>query len=208
MKRPESGHNTSDRIRSAARQLFIERGYDKTRMEDIASLAGVTRMMLNYHYQNKETIFRALLDQLLLDLESLLDSSSLPDGNLIETLSILLQEKMRTLIRPNAGLIRLIAIETLKGNIDQHKLLSMFIRINQSVIRYLEKVGITVNNPNNYILKSIMFQNIPLLIYSLAGDDLSQAAEIPKTDADRVFIQNFFQNLITDTTQKSSGGHS
>lgn len=48
-------------IVEAAGQLFGARGYDGTRLEDIAAAAGVTKPVLYRHFVDKRALYRALL---------------------------------------------------------------------------------------------------------------------------------------------------
>jgi len=47
----------------AARQLFYKKGYDGTRMREIASTAGVNLAMLHYYYRTKEAIFMIVFEE-------------------------------------------------------------------------------------------------------------------------------------------------
>ena len=53
--------DTKDRILDAALDLFIERGYDKTSLREIAEQVGVTKAALYYHFASKKEIFRTLM---------------------------------------------------------------------------------------------------------------------------------------------------
>jgi AcrR family transcriptional regulator len=44
-----------------AEALFIERGYDDTRMLDIAERAGVTKGLVYWYFENKEALFREII---------------------------------------------------------------------------------------------------------------------------------------------------
>lgn len=46
---------------NAALDLFLERGFAATRMEDIAASAGVTKGTVYLYFENKEEVFRALV---------------------------------------------------------------------------------------------------------------------------------------------------
>ncbi len=49
------------RILATARQLFAERGYGETTMQDIATAMGVTKAALYHYYQSKEAILTEIL---------------------------------------------------------------------------------------------------------------------------------------------------
>jgi AcrR family transcriptional regulator len=64
-------NDTRDRILETALDLFIERGYDKTSLREIAERVGVTKAALYYHFASKEEIIRTLVQPLVEHLESL-----------------------------------------------------------------------------------------------------------------------------------------
>ena len=57
-------------IVEAAGRLFGERGYDATRLDDIAAAAGVTKPILYRHFDTKQTLYLALLERHRDDLSS------------------------------------------------------------------------------------------------------------------------------------------
>jgi len=50
-------------IAEAAGRLFGERGYDGTRLDDVAAAAGVTKPILYRHFADKERLYLALLER-------------------------------------------------------------------------------------------------------------------------------------------------
>jgi AcrR family transcriptional regulator len=57
-------NDTRDRILETALDLFIERGYEKTSLREIAERVGVTKAALYYHFASKEEIIRTLVQPL------------------------------------------------------------------------------------------------------------------------------------------------
>ena len=52
--------NTKDSILNAAERLFAERGYDATSLRAITAAADVNLAAVNYHFQSKDQLLRAL----------------------------------------------------------------------------------------------------------------------------------------------------
>src|SRR5918994_6993736 len=50
-------------IVEAAGRLFGERGYDATRLDDVAAAAGVTKPILYRHFDTKQALYLALLER-------------------------------------------------------------------------------------------------------------------------------------------------
>ncbi|MCB0225191.1 MAG: helix-turn-helix transcriptional regulator, partial [Anaerolineae bacterium] len=49
--------DTKQQIISVAFELFINNGYERTSLTDIAKQIGITKPAIYYHFENKETLF-------------------------------------------------------------------------------------------------------------------------------------------------------
>lgn len=58
----QRARETRHRILDAASRVFARRGYSQATVEDIAAEAGVSNGALYHHFESKEELFRALLD--------------------------------------------------------------------------------------------------------------------------------------------------
>lgn len=70
-------------VLAAAERVFVARGYDGARMQEIADAAGINKAMLHYYFRSKEklfrTVFTGILDRTLPPLVEAL-ASELPLG--------------------------------------------------------------------------------------------------------------------------------
>ncbi len=64
VSKAEQSQKTRRTLLDAARELFTERGYAATTIEEIVQRANVTRGALQYHYGEKIGLFRAVFDEL------------------------------------------------------------------------------------------------------------------------------------------------
>jgi AcrR family transcriptional regulator len=67
-----SADATRERILAAALDLFSELSFDGATTRDIASRAGVTQPLLNYHFSSKDELWRAAVDGLFAALNQVL----------------------------------------------------------------------------------------------------------------------------------------
>ena len=67
MKKAEQYEFTRQALLRVARELFTERGYANTATQEIVERAGVTRGALYYHFRNKADIFRAVFEDISLN---------------------------------------------------------------------------------------------------------------------------------------------
>ncbi len=59
------GIKAKERIINAATQLFSKKGYDATRVHDIANAAKVNKALIYYYFKNKEDILDSMVQSLL-----------------------------------------------------------------------------------------------------------------------------------------------
>ena len=55
-----SGESTENQILIAAREVFIVKGFEGTRMQEIADHAGINKALLHYYFRSKEKLFEAV----------------------------------------------------------------------------------------------------------------------------------------------------
>ena len=56
---------TEDKILTAAYAVFVEKGFEKATMSDIAKTAGINRTVLNYYFRSKDLLFRKVAGKIL-----------------------------------------------------------------------------------------------------------------------------------------------
>ena len=56
----EQDNQTEDRIFEAATEVFIEKGLDGSRMQDIADRAGINKSLLPYYYRSTDKLFNTV----------------------------------------------------------------------------------------------------------------------------------------------------
>ena len=59
----EQEKNTEEIIFDAAEVVFIEKGFDGARMQEIAEKAGINKALLHYYYRTKEKLFKAIFER-------------------------------------------------------------------------------------------------------------------------------------------------
>jgi AcrR family transcriptional regulator len=60
MKENKSDKSTEQKILEAAKQVFMEKGIDGARMQDIADKAGINKALLHYYFRSKEKLFEMI----------------------------------------------------------------------------------------------------------------------------------------------------
>jgi AcrR family transcriptional regulator len=60
----ENDKLTEEKIFDAATDVFLDKGMDGARMQDIASHAGINKALLHYYYRTKDQLFNAVFEML------------------------------------------------------------------------------------------------------------------------------------------------
>lgn len=63
-----AGENTENQILIAAREVFIAKGYEGARMQEIADQAGINKALLHYYFRSKENLFDAVFSEVAANL--------------------------------------------------------------------------------------------------------------------------------------------
>jgi TetR/AcrR family transcriptional regulator len=60
----EKDKQTEEKIFESATEVFLEKGMDGARMQDIANHAGINKSLLHYYYRTKEHLFNAVFEMI------------------------------------------------------------------------------------------------------------------------------------------------
>lgn len=88
-----------NRIIEAAKLVFVRKGYEATKMSDVAVEAGIGRTALHYYYRTKEMLFDAIFDQLIGALLPNLGTIIEEDTSFIEKLPKIIDQYAKTLLQ-------------------------------------------------------------------------------------------------------------
>src|SRR5262245_23729049 len=87
-KAPRSNQERTETTRGAlieaARKLFIEKGYAHTATPDVVAAAGVTRGALYHHFQDKQALFKAVVEQEAARVAAAIERGSPQSGSAME----------------------------------------------------------------------------------------------------------------------------
>jgi len=60
--------STENRILNAAKEVFIAKGFDGARMQEIADIADINKALLHYYFRSKDKLFEAVFKETLLQI--------------------------------------------------------------------------------------------------------------------------------------------
>lgn len=82
--------DTEGKILNAAKNVFLKKGMDGARMQEIADEAGINKALLHYYFRTKERLFQAIFKEAF--------QKFFPQVEEIFTLNVSFQEKIRMFI--------------------------------------------------------------------------------------------------------------
>jgi AcrR family transcriptional regulator len=99
-----------DKILRAAAQLFIQKGYDDTTMQDIVKAARTSIGNVYFYFENKEALAWTLLEEAATSAWAWTDEAvaDVPAGP--ARLAVMVMANATTLLGPNAGLTRILLL--------------------------------------------------------------------------------------------------
>jgi AcrR family transcriptional regulator len=89
-KRAEQAAATRQRLIEGAMRLFAQQGYTASSVAAIGEEAGVSRGLVNFHFATKENLLRAVIEQLVAELEEQMFPAD-PPFDPLEALAVLVQ---------------------------------------------------------------------------------------------------------------------
>jgi len=96
----EKNSSTEEKIKEAARKVFLQKGYAATRTRDIAEEAGFNLALLNYYFRSKEKLFDIImLETMQQFLHSVREILSDERTSLQEKLELLVERYIDVLIK-------------------------------------------------------------------------------------------------------------
>ena len=95
MTKHKSSDERRDQILTAARQCFIERGYESTRMQDISKQSGLSKGGIYFHFDSKMQVFMSLVDDEYEASMSLMQEMTARPGSGAEKMLALAQAYLR-----------------------------------------------------------------------------------------------------------------
>lgn len=174
MKPMELDASTEEKIKAAARALFIRKGYAATRTRDIAEEAGINLALLNYYYRSKEKLFDLIL------LETTVD--------FMKQLSVLLNDAHSTLeekvervtagyidfltAEPHVPIFMLSEIRNHSGRLFERLAMGRMLKDSVFMKQYEEAVAqgrVTETNPLHFVMNLLS-----MIIFPFVGKELLQ----------------------------------
>jgi len=210
--------DSKDRIIKAAVQLFSEKGFDGTRVSDIADLADVNKALIYYYFDGKEDILDILLHQLLNDITafsmdfihthliSMIHDGTLDikedrltfiDKNAVDSFLDSMRDYYRKAVSyalENRQIIRILMLESLKNSKHQNDLY-LFLKLlnkndNNPIYRTILNADRDFNYSEEFILYKFFFSMMPIINFAVYFDDYKNHSDLEEEELINRFLQS------------------
>lgn len=132
---------TENKIIEAAKQVFIEKGLEGTKMSDIAERAGISRTALNYYYRTKENLFYAIIEQIFNILLPKIENLSQLNENVPSKIEAIV-DIYDDMLRQNKYIPRFVFLEIQRNP----QLIHDFVVQNETAQLYLNALSVLIDN--------------------------------------------------------------
>jgi AcrR family transcriptional regulator len=182
---------SQSKILDAAEEVFAEKGFDGSRVDEIALKAGVNKALLYYYFDSKDDLLKALIQKNITETGEVLEkefqdidfSNNDSMGKFID--------KIIEFIENKKNVFRIITIEGLKIGAANTYIFELLDPIYQIVLNKIEKMGKKIPDRIMFLVETFFIATVPMIVFLTLGD---KWAEYHKTDVKEVrekFIKLF-----------------
>ncbi|MCE5174980.1 MAG: TetR/AcrR family transcriptional regulator [Bacteroidales bacterium] len=158
-----NSQNTEQKIIDAAKQVFLENGLEKAKMQDIANRAGISRTALNYYFRTKKNLFSVLIDQLLDGIIPAIEGLISTNISFVEKAKIIV-DIYDVQLRQNDFIPRFVIVEVQRNPVTIHD----FIRNSPRIQSYLSMMTETLKKEMEVgTIRTIPIEQIIAIFFSM-----------------------------------------
>ncbi len=138
MDKQKTKHNTEQQILEAARTVFIRKGLEGARMQEIANEAGINKALLHYYFRSKERLFDHIFENALAGVFEVINENIHEEGDVFGFIETFVDHYL-TLLKENPFIPNFIFNE-ISSHPERIDKLSKKIKINiPGFIRMMER---------------------------------------------------------------------
>jgi AcrR family transcriptional regulator len=181
--------DAKNRIMQAAIQVFAEKSFEGSRVDEIAQAANVPKSVIYYHFKSKDEILEMLIQNFLQTYLSLIkmDESDTHQKR-VEQLPERFENIYSKFEKENADLIRIIMIESLKKSNERPPIFKM---VEAMIEKEMALHQWTNAEKHERLVAEFFTRFIPNYAYTCFCDSWVNYFEIDKESLDKLFAKVF-----------------
>ena len=192
--------STEEKIREAAKKVFLQKGYAGTRTRDIADEAGINLALLNYYFRSKQKLFEVvMLEKIQKLLFSLLPSIHDETSTIEEKIDLIVSNYIDVLTE-NPDLPIFVLSELQKGSFESFPAVPIIQQVKKSsLFRQLNEKRPDLN-PIHLIVTLLgmtifPFVARPIIMLSGMTDEQSYMQLMQER---KILVSNWMKNILNE----------
>lgn len=181
----------------AAEQIFSEKGYDGTRVDDIAERAGVNKAHLYYYFESKEDILKSLIEARVHESAELIekpfsDASLFNEHTFSEMVSTVFEN-----LSKRGSILKIVTMEAMKSNSNDNSIFKMIEPFVQKALESIVKIGLDSEEKNMHLLVQHFFFDMgPLLLFFSLRKKFAEYYNFDEAELETVFRGIYKGNML------------
>nr|HOO47142.1 TetR/AcrR family transcriptional regulator [Deltaproteobacteria bacterium] len=173
---------TKDRILDAAEEIFSSRGFDGTKVQEIATAAGVNKAMLYYYFKDKDDLLISVIGRIIQGIGEAIPQYFADSEDTVENIEAFLDFYIGYLAR-NQSFVRIMAWEMLSGRhiqtIGKDYIIPVFSLMREKIVEAVDRKTVRPVSPEHTVF-SVVGMNVfyivasPMFMLILGDDPLSE----------------------------------
>lgn len=210
-KKPEEEKNDNSRqkILDTAAALFAEKGYDGSRMDEIAERAQVNKALIYYYFKSKEKILEEILENatndLIMEKKRIFDQVNLKNLKSRDSLTKIIDLNFKLLQKKNES-FKIAFTEALKDDKPNDALFKMVDTLYEYLWPFVKEKGLKIEPDNDFQIASFFFGLAPILTAAILGEKWAKHHHIAMEEFNQLLSTQFkdvFMNYMWDILNKN-----
>lgn len=189
------------KILQAASEIFAQKGFDGSRVDEIAKSAGVNKALIYYYFESKEKILEELFknynEEMIQKKHSYMNQIDFLDLNKLEEYT----EKNISFVKEGGeNIFKIALVEAMKDNKQDNSLFQMMDMFIEDLIPLWKEKGIEINKNkiDQLLIPAFFFGLAPLMFYITLGDRWAEYYKIDKDELHKKFVASLNKAYAKD----------
>ena len=200
--------NTETKIKEAARRIFITKGMDGARMQEIADEAGINKALLHYYFRSKQKLFDAVFAEAFQTFIPKMDQTISSDKNITEVISDFV-DAYYAVISENPFIPQFVINELNRDPSKLANFMSKEVGLAPIAIRAIERFknnGVNIDSPQQFMISLVGLIIFPFVAQPILHHIIFQGDEeaVEQFFAERKsYVKKYaLQMLLASTNDK------
>jgi len=196
MDKKQTKPSTEALILEAARVVFIKKGLEGARMQEIADEAGINKALLHYYFRSKEKLFNYIFENALAGIFEVINKSIREEGDVIVFIEKFVDNYLNTLLK-NPFIPNFIFNE-INSHPERISQFSEKIKLNVPGFKHMVEKNITQKKICVIAPEHLLIDMLGLCIFPFIGRPLFEKVFFENRPADaNNFLQERKQHILS-----------